>query len=133
MSRTIDTHAVATAMLLLLSACATTEVPPPSDDIAAAAAAIDRARQADAGRHAAFPLAQAERKLDRAQLLAREDDEARLTARHLAQQSIEDARLAEEQARLAQTRSIYDDVRQTVDTLRTAPLADPGQTSEGTP
>jgi hypothetical protein len=109
----------AVAVLLSLVGCATNKVSPPTDQIGDANKALERASQAHANQFAAFEMATADRKLNRARDLARSDqDEDRLEARRLAEQAALDARVAEAKSRLAEARTTNAETRKTLESLR---------------
>ncbi len=111
--------AIAALAGLLLTACATTPVPEATDAIANAEQALDRAQQAQAYDFAAFEFTKAQRKLNQAKDLARSDEkDQRRNALRLAEQSAVDARLAESKARLGSTRETYQEIEETVESLR---------------
>ncbi|MFA7618054.1 MAG: DUF4398 domain-containing protein [Thiohalomonadaceae bacterium] len=106
-------------LALALAACGGPDVARPSGQIDDATVAMERARQANAHEFAAFEMAAAERKLDRARNLADSDeDDERIEARRLAEQVTVDARLAEAKARLAQSEDVKAEMNAAVEALR---------------
>ncbi|SCZ57967.1 DUF4398 domain-containing protein [Thiohalomonas denitrificans] len=119
MSGKIVRTATAVAAGLLLTACASTSIPPPTNAVGDAEQALNQAQQAQASQLAAFEFTKAQRKLNQARKLARSDSETeRLNARRLAEQAAVDARLAEARARLADTQNRYEQMQDTVESLR---------------
>lgn len=112
-------YAAPLALAVLVTACASNQVPPAKNTINEAEESLDRAQQAKAYEFSALEFTGAQRKLDQAKELANSDDEDdRLKALRLAEAAGVDARLAEAKARLAYTRSLYQEMQDTVKALR---------------
>lgn len=112
-------YAAPVAVAVLLTACASNPVPPPKATISEAEQSIDRAQQANAYQFSALEFTQAQRRLSEAKDLANsEDKDDRLTALRLAEAASADARVAEANALLAKTRSLHQEIQQTVNAMR---------------
>jgi hypothetical protein len=100
--------------LLALAGCAS--VPPPEAELSAADLALRSAEQADAAHHAPLEMRQARDQYDEARRAAQE--EHNLEARRLAESAEVDAQLAAAKARAVRARAAADEVRESLESLR---------------